>query len=99
MKKAFGMLGLAKRAGKVLSGEKNCKEGIKCGKVLLCILSEDASQNTEKSIRNSCSFYDVPLAVFGTKEELGYAVGNAANSVLAITDENFCKAILNMINP
>lgn len=99
MEKAFGMIGLAKRANKVLSGEKNCKEGIKCGKALLCILSQDASKNTEKSIRNSCSFYDVPLVVFGTNEQLGYCVGNASNSVLAITDENFCEAILNIINP
>ena len=99
MEKAFGMIGLAKRANKVLSGEKNCKEGIKYGKALLCILSEDASANTRKSITNSCSYYDVPLVVFGTSEKLGYAVGNLKNSVLAITDENFCKAILNIINP
>ena len=98
MKKVYGMIGLAKRPGKVLSGEKNCKEGIKCGKVLLCILSGDAAKNTEKSIRNSCSFYDVPLVVLGTSEELGYSVGNASNSVLAITDDNFCNAILNIIN-
>ncbi|MBE7046774.1 MAG: 50S ribosomal protein L7ae [Ruminococcaceae bacterium] len=98
MKKVFGMIGLAKRANKILAGEKNCKEGIKCGKALLCILSEDAAKNTEKSIRNSCSFYDVPLVVFGTSEELGFSVGNARNSVLAVTDENFCNAILNIIN-
>ena len=99
MEKVFGMIGLAKRANKVLSGEKSCKEGIQYGKALLCILSEDASKNTEKSIRNSCSFYDVPLIVLGTSERLGYAIGNARNSVLAITDENFCEAILNIINP
>lgn len=99
MKKLFGMIGLAKRAGKILSGENKCKEAIKSGRVYLCILSEDASHNTEKSIRNSCTFYDVPLVVFGTREQLGGAVGNASNSVLALTDENFCEAILNIINP
>lgn len=99
MKKVFGMIGLAKRAGKVVSGEKNCKEAIKRGTALLCILANDASDNTKKSITNSCSFYETELITFSTVQELGYAIGNAKNSAIAITDENFAKAILNIINP
>ena len=41
-----------------------------------------------------CEFYHVPRYFFGTKEELGHAMGKAMRSSLAITDENFAKSII-----
>lgn len=92
------MLGLAKRAGKLLSGESACKEAVRFGKSWLIILAEDASDNTVKNITDSCKYYNVSYLKLGTKESLGHSVGNAYNAVLSINDEGFAGAILKYIN-
>lgn len=93
MNKSFNLVGLAKRAGKVVCGEEAVKEGIRSGKLKLVIIAEDVSNNTRKSIINSCKHYGVTYYFAGTKEELGHAVGNNFNAVLAISDEGFAKTI------
>ena len=51
------MLGLAKRAGKVQTGEDICSKAVKSGVSKLIIVACDASDNTKKSITDSCKFY------------------------------------------
>ena len=55
--KFLGMLGLAKRAGKVQTGEDICSKAVKSGVSKLIIVACDASDNTKKSITDSCKFY------------------------------------------
>ncbi|MBQ4631440.1 MAG: ribosomal L7Ae/L30e/S12e/Gadd45 family protein [Clostridia bacterium] len=98
MTKAMGLLGLAKRAGRVVSGESACKEAIRFGKSYLILLAGDVSVNTSKSITDSCKFYDVPYVVTGTKESLGAAIGNEFNAVVSVNDEGFANGILKHIN-
>ena len=38
-------------------------------------------------------FYQVPMYIFGTKEELGHYIGKEFRASLAITDENLAKAV------
>ena len=98
MSKAMGLLGLAKRAGRVVSGESACKEAIRFGKSYLILLASDVSTNTSKSITDSCKFYDVPFVIAGTKETLGAAIGNEFNAVVSVNDEGFANGILKHIN-
>ncbi len=84
---------LAKRAGKVVSGESAVKEAIRHGNVALVILAEDVSANTLKSITDSCAYYNVKYISLGTKEELGRAIGNSFNAAIAICDIGFAKSI------
>lgn len=84
---------LAKKAGKTVSGEEAVKEAVRCGKASLVILAEDAGRNTEKSIKNSCAYYDVRLVRLGTKEELGRAIGRSFNAVIAVCDRGFAESI------
>ena len=93
MKKMYAMLGMAMKAGKIASGEFSVEKSVKSGQAYLVIVSEDASNNTKKLFSNMCSFYEVPRYFFGTKEELGRAIGKGLRSSLAVTDENFAKAI------
>ena len=48
MNKFLQLLGLAMRAGKVVSGEELVIREIRSGKAQLVILAEDAKKNTEK---------------------------------------------------
>jgi len=98
MTKAMGLLGLAKRAGRVSSGESACKEAVRFGSSHLIILATDASSNTVKNITDSCKYYDVPYVFEGTKESLGNSIGNSFNAVVSVNDEGFAKGILKHIN-
>lgn len=90
-------MGLAARARKVESGEFAAEKSVKSGRAQLVIVAKDASDNTKKLFTDKCTFYDVPIYFFGTKEELGHAIGRAMRSSLAITDENFAKSLKNQL--
>ncbi len=91
--KAYGMIGMAMKAGKVVSGEFATEKAVKAGKAALVIVSETASENTKKKFRNMCDYYRVPLHFFGEKEELGHAIGKEFRASLAVLDAGLAKAI------
>ncbi|KXG43424.1 YlxQ family RNA-binding protein [Tepidibacillus infernus] len=91
------MLGLAARAGKVISGEELVIKGIQKGKVTFVILSGDASDNTSKKVKDKCSFYQVPYRVIFNREELGHAIGKSSRVVVGITDYGFSKQLENLV--
>lgn len=97
-KKVISLIGIAKKAGKVLAGTDRIVESIrkkdKNGvKLLLC--SADASQNTLKRIGNTSTFYGVPFYKLTVdKDELARIIGSdALVSVIGITDAGFGKAM------
>lgn len=90
--KELSLLGLAAKAGKVVSGEFSTEKAVKSGKAFLVLTAEDASENTRKKFKDMCSYYKVPLYNIGTKEELGTAIGKEYRASLALTDENFAVA-------
>ena len=87
------MLGIAAKSGNVVSGEFSTEKAVKTGHAYLVIVSEEASENTNKMFTNMTSFYEVPMYVFGTKEELGRCIGKQFRASLAITDENLANAV------
>lgn len=91
--KVLAMLGLAMRAGKVVSGEFSTEKAVKSGKACLVIVAEDASDNTKKEFSDSCSYYQVPYAVYGTKESLGHSIGKEMRASLAVIDEGFGREL------
>ena len=95
----YSMLGLAMKAGKVVSGEFAVDKSIKEGSAFLVIIASDASDNTRKKFSNSCEFYEVQQYIYGTKEELGRAIGRDMRSSLAITDEGFAKSLGKYLEP
>lgn len=97
MDKALGLIGLAKKASKVVCGESAVKDSVRFGKTSLVIIAADASDNTTKSITDSCKYYDVKYYILGTKDILGHAVGNQYNAAICITDDGFAKSIENKL--
>ena len=91
--KAYGMIGMAMKAGKVVSGEFATEKAVKAGKAALVIVSETASENTKKKFRNMCDYYEVPIRFLGQKEELGHAIGKEFRASLAVLDAGLAKAI------
>ncbi|OLN22752.1 50S ribosomal protein L7 [Domibacillus antri] len=91
-------LGLANRAGKIISGEELTVKEIQRGNAKLVILSEDASRNTEKKITDKAAFYSVPVSRVQDRAALGQAIGKEARVVVAVTDTGFAKKLKTLID-
>ena len=100
--RAFGMIGLASRAGKVASGSDAVIGAIRGNKVELLIITRDISRNSlDKILKNLTGSKEIPCYSFGSSEELGYALGKPDRTVAAIMDKSFAdgiSAILENIN-
>lgn len=92
--KVLSLLGLSARAGKVASGEFAAETAVKNGTAELVIVAEDASKNTKKLFHDKCSFYEVPVFDYGTKETLGHAIGKELRASVAVIDSGFAKTII-----
>ena len=92
--KVLSMLGIAARGRNVVSGEFMTEKAVKSFQACLVIVATDASDNTKKMFRDMCSFYEVPIYEFGSKEELAHAIGKEMRASLAVTDEGLAKSII-----
>ncbi len=87
-------IGLAKKAGGLLSGTDIVCSGIRERKVLVVIVSSDLSENTAKRLSDRCRYYDIRLiACEASKEELGAAIGKPFTACVGITDKNLSELI------
>ena len=82
------------KAGKVKSGEFSTEQSVKAYKAYLVIIADDASANTKKNFTDMCKFYEVPIIITGTKEDIGHALGKELRASAAVLDEGFAKSIL-----
>lgn len=96
--KIYSMLGLAQKAGKLVSGEDSCEKEIKCHRAELVIVAQDASDNTKKKFNNKCKFRKINYIEFGVKKLLGKYLGNNYRAILCISDINFKNAVLKILN-
>ena len=96
--KVLSLLGLAMRGRNLVSGEFQTLEAIKKGSAMLVIIAEDASDNTKKLFTDKCTFYEVPFAQFGTKTELGRAIGKDLRSSIGVCDVGLADAIIKQLN-
>ena len=94
----YSFLGLATKAGKLLSGDETCEKAIKAGKVYLVIVSEDASDNTKKKFSDMCNYRNVAIRYYGDKELLGKFTGKKIRSVIAIIERGFAGHLKDMID-
>lgn len=91
--KISGLLGMARRAGKLVAGEANCEAVLKKGQASMLIVAEDVSSKNIEKYRLWCQDIGIPCYVAGTKVELGIFLGQSPRGVLAFIDEGFAKAV------
>ncbi|HHT91629.1 MAG: ribosomal L7Ae/L30e/S12e/Gadd45 family protein [Bacillota bacterium] len=93
MNKIYSYLGLARRAGYVVSGEQAVQGGVKRGQVALVLIAADASANTHRKFSSLAQYHNVSYLVYGEKTLFGQAIGQSPRSVLGVTDRSFAKVI------
>lgn len=88
--RVLSALGLAKRAGKTITGTEQVQDAVRANKACLVIAARDISENSRKKITNTCTHYSAELAEYATMELISAALGQKKLvSSVAITDNNF----------
>ncbi|HEL2057965.1 TPA: YlxQ-related RNA-binding protein [Streptococcus suis] len=88
--KILNLLGLAQRAGRLISGEELVVEAIQKKQAKLVYLAEDAGPNLRKKITDKSQTYQIEVVTAFSTLELSAAVGKS-RKVLAVTDAGFTK--------
>lgn len=94
----YQLLGLARKAGKVVMGETVCKEAMYRRKAGLVILAKDLNETTKKKMIEICEHRNISYLVISTKEELSACVGKSGYGVFAVTKKSFARAILEKLS-
>ena len=101
--RVMGMLGMAQRAGKVISGAEGVASTLTSGKAELLIISRDISRNTLDKILSAAEKSEKvtgkPVTCFriGTSDDLGMALGKPARTAAAVTDKACAKGISDLL--
>ena len=91
--KILNLLGLAQRAGKVISGDFIVEKAIKRKEPKLVLLASDCAANNEKKYTQLAETHHIPLHSIADKEALGTAIGKEVRVVVALQDDGFAKAL------
>jgi len=92
------LLGLARKANKIIIGGDRILELIKKQKILIVFIGKDSSMNTIKRFENKCFHYKIAISKEFTSEELSKAVGKAMCKVLGVADRSFYNIIAKQLN-
>ena len=89
------MLGLCRRAGKLIMGTDLVTKSLPSKKTYLVIYTSDASDNTKKRVTDKCSFYGVEAVMTDfSGDAIGDAIGKSGTvCTLGITDINFASEL------
>ncbi|MCL2518817.1 MAG: ribosomal L7Ae/L30e/S12e/Gadd45 family protein [Oscillospiraceae bacterium] len=102
--KLLNMLGLAKKAGKIIVGTDKITDTIRNNipgsNSNLTLIASGASENTKKRVVNCCDYYKSEYKIIDvTADELGHAIGRSNNiSVVCVTDKNFTAVLKSFTN-
>ncbi|WP_295235105.1 ribosomal L7Ae/L30e/S12e/Gadd45 family protein [Veillonella sp.] len=96
--KVKNLLGMAQRAGKLLSGDFVAEKAIKRGQIPLALLASDCAKNNAEKYNWLAQQHKVPLREVLTKAELGQAIGKEQRAIVLVNDAGFAKAMLKEID-
>lgn len=90
----MGLLGLARRAGGLVLGPEAVRQGVRGGEVALVLLAMDAAPGQAAKVERLLAHGTVPWRRFGTRSELGAALGGSAYSAVGVTRGGFADRLL-----
>lgn len=85
----LGLLGLAARAGAVLTGTDTVRRGIRDGEVVHVVLAADASPTQQHKLVPLLEARGVPFGILLDQERLGAALGKGLVSAVGLTNRGF----------
>jgi len=94
----YKLLGLGQRSRNVVSGDEGVRAKLERHQARLVIVARDAAPATRRDFVALSARYAVPCVEFGTKGELGIAVGKSPRAVLALLEVNLARRVLDLLN-
>ncbi len=92
---ALGLLGLARKAGKLELGEDPVGNACRTHRAKAVLLASDAADNTVRRGEQLARTAKVPcVRTAFSKAELGWQLGRASCAVLAVTDSGLAASVL-----
>ncbi|MFV8044299.1 YlxQ-related RNA-binding protein [Streptococcus pluranimalium] len=88
--KLANLIGLAQKAGKVISGEELVIKAIQHQEANLVFLANDAGDNLTKKITDKSNYYQIEVSTVFNALELSMAIGKPRKAI-AIVDAGFSK--------
>lgn len=96
--KAIGLLGIARKAGKIELGEDPVGNLCKAGKARLLILASDAADHTLRRAASFAGVHETPLAVLeADKSQLGLVFGRSSLAMAAFSDVSLAESFLHAL--
>lgn len=93
--KALGLLGIARKGGKLAIGEDPVGEAARAGTARLIILASDAAGHTARRANSFAALHGAPLAALDAdKAQLGARFGRTSVAMLAVTDIHLAQRFL-----
>lgn len=92
---ALNLLGLAQRAGRLISGTDLVQTQMAQAKLVL--IAAELSHSTTEKVAQAAQAHSVPLIKIFTGAELSHAIGRQ-RKVVAVTDAGFAQALIKKIN-
>jgi ribosomal protein L7Ae-like RNA K-turn-binding protein len=90
-RRVLDLLGLAARAGGIVSGIDAVRRAARENNVFRVILADDAAPGQQGKLTPLLEARRVPFHTVFTRDELGAATGRGAVSAIGITDSNFAR--------
>jgi ribosomal protein L7Ae-like RNA K-turn-binding protein len=91
--KIINLLGLAQRAGKLVSGDFAVQKAIQTGQVKLLLIAADAAEKTKQHYLALAKEQQLSLYLLLTRETLGHCIGKDFRAIVAVLDDGFSQAI------
>lgn len=93
----LNILGLAARAGSVVSGTDRVRSAVRDGKAYEVLLAADASPTQRDKLVPLLEARGVAFRTALRRDELGVAIGRAPVSAVGITNRNFARRVGELI--
>ena len=89
----LNFLGLANRAGGLITGTELVLNGVKRNKVKMVIVDYSISEASYKKIKDKCQHYGVQLVKTPQDIKLGSSIGSENRMVIGVINENFLRGL------
>jgi|HigsolmetaAR203D_1030402.scaffolds.fasta_scaffold00030_21 ribosomal protein L7Ae-like RNA K-turn-binding protein len=98
MNRVLQLLGLAQRAGKLVSGDEGVLAAVRGGKARLVIIARDASPGAVKKYSDKCRHYGVTMVQAADRQQLGRSIGKPERVAIALLDDGFAGLVRKALN-
>ncbi|MEW6046231.1 MAG: ribosomal L7Ae/L30e/S12e/Gadd45 family protein [Bacillota bacterium] len=87
-------LGLARRSGRAAIGRQACRQALHGGRAVLVVTAQDGSPGARRYWQGAARRAGIRIVTWGTRQELGQALGMGAVTVVAICDRDLASNFL-----